>query len=66
LDDAVFGVGVMATGWAPDGAVQEQIDDGIADEVMRARARLPSGAGEVNCVECGEEIPAMVLRRTSG
>ena len=30
----------MASGWAPDGAVQDQIDDTVADEVKRARARL--------------------------
>jgi phage/conjugal plasmid C-4 type zinc finger TraR family protein len=47
----------MATGWAPDGAVQDQIDDSIKDEVMRARARMPSGEGRTHCVECGEEIP---------
>jgi phage/conjugal plasmid C-4 type zinc finger TraR family protein len=47
----------MASGWAPDGAVQDQIDDTITDEVRRARARLPTGEGEPHCVECGEEIP---------
>ena len=47
----------MASGWAPDGAVQDQIDDTVADEVMRARARMPMGEGETNCVDCGDEIP---------
>lgn len=47
----------MASGWAPDSAVQDQIDDSIKDEVMRARANLPAGDGETHCVECGEEIP---------
>jgi phage/conjugal plasmid C-4 type zinc finger TraR family protein len=47
----------MAGGWTRDGAVQEQIDDSIADAVMSARARLPVGPGEIYCVECGEEIP---------
>jgi phage/conjugal plasmid C-4 type zinc finger TraR family protein len=47
----------MASGWAPDGAVQDQIDDTVTDEVMRARARLPTGQGQTHCVECGEEIP---------
>ncbi len=56
----------MATGWAPDGAVQEQIDDSVADEVMRARARLPCGAGEMFCVECGEEIPEARRRAMQG
>ncbi len=47
----------MASGWAPDGAVQDQIDDTVADEVMRARSRMPAGEGETHCVECGDEIP---------
>lgn len=47
----------MATGWAHEGAVLEQIDDTISDGVQRARARLPQGAGSLDCVECGDEIP---------
>ncbi|UFN47652.1 DksA/TraR family C4-type zinc finger protein [Roseomonas sp. OT10] len=47
----------MATGWAPDGAVQDQIDDTVTDGVLRARAHLPTGAGRTHCVECDEEIP---------
>ena len=47
----------MASGWAPDGAVQDQIDDTVMDGVLRARARMPTGAGELHCVTCGEDIP---------
>jgi phage/conjugal plasmid C-4 type zinc finger TraR family protein len=47
----------MATGWAPDGAVQDQIDDTIADAVKAARARMPVGESETHCAECGEPIP---------
>jgi phage/conjugal plasmid C-4 type zinc finger TraR family protein len=47
----------MASGWAPDGAVQDQIDDTVTDEVMRARARMPTGEAQTHCVECGDEIP---------
>lgn len=47
----------MASGWAPDGAVQDQIDDSVTDAVRLARAKLPSGAGETHCQVCGEEIP---------
>jgi len=56
----------MATGWAPDGAVQDQIDDSITDEVMRARARLPAGEGATHCLECGEEIPEPRRRAMPG
>lgn len=47
----------MASGWAPDSAVQDQIDDTILDGVKRIRANLPARAGKTHCVECGEEIP---------
>ena len=33
----------MATGWAGDGAVQDQIDATVKDAIQRARSRLPSG-----------------------
>nr|WP_069883056.1 DksA/TraR family C4-type zinc finger protein [Bosea sp. BIWAKO-01] len=46
----------MASGWAPDGAVQDQIDDSITDAVRLARSRLPTGPGEIHCQVCGEEI----------
>ena len=51
----------MATGWAQDGAVQQQIDDSVKDAMERARAQLPSGPSLSQCEECGEEIP--VARR---
>lgn len=47
----------MANGWAPDGAVQDQIDDSVKDAVASARARMPSGPGLAECEECGEPIP---------
>ena len=47
----------MASGWAPDGAVQDQIDDTVLDGIQRARARMPTGDGETHCLECGDEIP---------
>ena len=56
----------MANGWAPDGAVQDQIDDSITDEVMRARALLPTGESETHCLECGEEIPEARRRALPG
>jgi phage/conjugal plasmid C-4 type zinc finger TraR family protein len=47
----------MATGWAQDGAVQEQIDATVQDAVSRAKSRLPNGPGLTHCAECGGEIP---------
>jgi phage/conjugal plasmid C-4 type zinc finger TraR family protein len=48
----------MATGWAGDGAVQDQIDATVQDGVSRAQSRLPQGPGVTHCVHCGAEIPA--------
>ena len=47
----------MATGWAGDGAIQDQIDATVSDGVSRARSRLPVGDGRMHCDECGTEIP---------
>jgi phage/conjugal plasmid C-4 type zinc finger TraR family protein len=46
----------MATGWAGDGAVNEQIDATVKDAVERARSQLPQGPGLTHCAECGETI----------
>ena len=47
----------MATGWARDGAVQDQIDASVEDAVERARSRLPHGESLLQCEECDAEIP---------
>jgi phage/conjugal plasmid C-4 type zinc finger TraR family protein len=47
----------MATGWAHEGAVLDQIEDTVIDGVLTARARLPIGEGSDHCVACGDEIP---------
>ena len=47
----------MATGWAGDGAVQDQIDATVADAVKRARSRTPRGSSLTHCEECGAKIP---------
>ena len=48
----------MAGGWARDGAVNEQIDASIQDELARLKARQsPVGESLTHCAECEEEIP---------
>ena len=47
----------MATGWAREGAVQDQIDDTVKDGILRAKSRLPQGPGATHCDHCGAEIP---------
>lgn len=47
----------MATGWAGDGAVQDQIDATIKDAIQRARSRMPQGPGLARCEDCDAEIP---------
>jgi phage/conjugal plasmid C-4 type zinc finger TraR family protein len=47
----------MATGWAREGAVLEQIDATVGDAVARARSSLSAGPSLSHCAECGGEIP---------
>jgi len=47
----------MATGWAQDGAVQDQIDATIQDGVNRARTQLKSGPSLLHCELCDARIP---------
>jgi phage/conjugal plasmid C-4 type zinc finger TraR family protein len=46
----------MATGWAGDGAVQEQIDATVKDAIEKAKRQLPQGPGQSHCADCGVEI----------
>ena len=56
----------MATGWAADGAVQEQIDATIKDGIERARAALPKGPSRKHCEECDAPIPAARRKAVPG
>jgi phage/conjugal plasmid C-4 type zinc finger TraR family protein len=56
----------MATGWAGDGAVQDQIDATVSDAVQRARRQLGQGPGLTHCEECGAAIPAARRKAVPG
>jgi len=56
----------MATGWAGDGAVQDQIDATIKDAVERARSQLPKGKGRLRCESCDTSIPAARRKAVPG
>lgn len=48
----------MAGGWARDGAVSEQIEASINDELARLKARRALvGESAMICAECEEPIP---------
>ncbi len=47
----------MATGWAGDNAVNDQIDATVEDAVKRVRSRLNAGPGLDHCEDCGTPIP---------
>ncbi len=48
----------MAGGWARDGAVSEQIEASISDELQRMKARKAlQGESLTHCAECEEPIP---------
>ncbi len=56
----------MAGGWTHDGGVLDQINDTVIDGVQHARARLPSGEGSPNCIECDDDIPDARRRALPG
>lgn len=56
----------MASGWAGDDAVNEQIDASIADAVARARQSLPRGASLHHCEECDAPIPEARRKAIAG
>jgi len=57
----------MAGGWARDGAVGEQIEASVNDELARMRARRgPSGESLTHCAECEEPIPVARRRALPG
>lgn len=56
----------MATGWAGDGAVQDQIDATVNDAVTRARRQLRQGPGLARCEECDAKIPAARRKAVPG
>jgi phage/conjugal plasmid C-4 type zinc finger TraR family protein len=47
----------MASGWAHDGAVQEQIDASIEDAIEQARSNITTGESASFCEECDAAIP---------
>lgn len=56
----------MATGWAGDGAVQDQIDATIKDGIERARRNLHKGPSLSHCEECDAPIPLARQRAVPG
>lgn len=56
----------MATGWAGDGAVQDQIDATVKDAIKRARSQLRDGPGLTHCEECESPIPEARRKAVAG
>lgn len=56
----------MATGWAGDGAVQDQIDATVKDGIERARRALPKGPSLSHCEDCEKPIPAARQKAVPG
>jgi len=47
----------MASGWAKEGAVQQQIDDTVQDALNHVRSQLHEGDSLTHCEDCDDEIP---------
>jgi phage/conjugal plasmid C-4 type zinc finger TraR family protein len=64
---AFDGRNAMAGGWTRDGAVQDQIDASIADELTRMQTRRArAGESLMHCAECEEPIPEARRRAMPG
>ena len=50
-ETTLFRVMAMATGWAGDGAVQDQIDATVKDAIKRVQSQLPKGIIRPCCVQ---------------
>jgi phage/conjugal plasmid C-4 type zinc finger TraR family protein len=47
----------MATGWAGDNAVNDQIDATVKDAIKRVRSQMRKGPARTHCEECDQPIP---------
>jgi phage/conjugal plasmid C-4 type zinc finger TraR family protein len=56
----------MATGWAKDGAVQEQIDASVDEAVKLARSQLAGGESLKECEDCAMAISEARRQAVSG
>lgn len=56
----------MASGWAPEGAVQDQIDASTEDAVRLARSRIREGESLTHCEDCNNVIPEARRKIISG
>ncbi|GAA0708631.1 DksA/TraR family C4-type zinc finger protein [Dokdonella soli] len=56
----------MATGWAGDGAVQDQIDATVKEAIERARSQMHKGPSLKHCEECDATIPAARRKAVPG
>ncbi len=56
----------MATGWAGDGAVQDQIDATVKDGIERVRSQLRKGPSLERCEDCDSVIPEARRRAVAG
>ena len=56
----------MATGWAGDGAVQDQIDATVNYAVNRAKSRFETGPSFSNCPQCGASNPEARQKANTG
>ncbi len=63
---SVHGCTDMASGWAGDNAVNEQIEATVKDAVERARRQLAQGPGLLRCEDCEAVIPAARRKAVPG
>ena len=56
----------MAGGWAKDGAVHEQIEASVQDELARMKRPATDRPSATHCVECEDLIPEARRKAIAG
>ncbi|XKM14111.1 DksA/TraR family C4-type zinc finger protein [Orbaceae bacterium ac157xtp] len=57
----------MASGWASDDAVNQQIESSISDAINHVRARINQNEDSaLFCDECGDKIPELRRKALKG
>ena len=56
----------MASGWATEDSIENEISNYIDDKIEKAKKQIHSGKTLIYCEDCGEEIPEARRRAVPG
>lgn len=47
----------MASGWATEDSIENEISNYIDNKIQKVKNQIPNGKTLIYCEDCGEEIP---------